>query len=80
MFENSIVVFIGVFNKAFKFKKKNVWSRARHFSSSLSSDKYLNLGSKSDLRAEILGSIVWYNAQFLLFMIIYGNLVLWGYN
>ncbi|KAK2572520.1 hypothetical protein P5673_002777 [Acropora cervicornis] len=34
----------------------------RHFSPSLPGDRYLKLGSKSDLRAEISGSIVWYNA------------------
>ena len=38
------------------------WSRGRHFSPSLPGDRYLKLGSKSDLRAEISGSIVWYNA------------------
>ena len=40
----------------------HVWSRGRHFSPSLPDDRYLNLGSKSDLRAEISGSIVWYDA------------------
>ena len=40
----------------------HLWSRGRHFSPSLPGDRYLKLGSKSDLRAEILGSIVWYNA------------------
>ena len=35
---------------------------------SLPSDRYLNLGSKSDLRAEISGKIVWCCAHFLLFM------------
>ena len=54
-----------------------IWSRGRHFSPSLPGDRYLNLGSKSDLRAEIPGSIVWYDAlaprprycsHFLLFM------------
>ena len=58
------------------------WSRGRHFSPSLPGDRYLKLGSKSDLRAEISVSIVWYNAlarvqrycaQFLLLMVIYGN-------
>ena len=38
------------------------WSRGRHFSPSLPGDRYLKLGSKSDLRAEILGSIVGYDA------------------
>ena len=39
------------------------WSRGRHFSPSLPGDRYLNLrSSKSDLRAEISGSIVWYDA------------------
>ena len=33
-----------------------------YFSPSLPEDRYLNLGSKSDLRAEILGSIVLYDA------------------
>ena len=37
------------------------WSRGRHFSPSLPGDRYLKLGSKGDLRAEISGSIVWYN-------------------
>ena len=37
-------------------------SRGRHFSPSLPGDRYLKLGSKSDLRAEISGSIVWYDA------------------
>ena len=40
----------------------HVWSRGRHFSPSLPGDRYLKLGSKSDLRAEISGSIVWYDA------------------
>ena len=40
----------------------HIWSRGRHFSPSLPGDRYLNLGSKSDLRAEISGSIVWYDA------------------
>ena len=41
-----------------------IWSRGRHFSSSLPGDRYLKLGSKSDLLAEISRSIdiVWYNA------------------
>ena len=39
-----------------------IWSRGRHFSPSLPGDRYLKLGSKSDLRAEISGSIVWYEA------------------
>ena len=38
------------------------WSRGRHFSPSLPGDRYLKLGSKSELRAEILGSIVGYDA------------------
>ena len=37
-------------------------SRGRHFSPSLPGDRYLKLGSKSDLRAEISGSIVRYDA------------------
>ena len=37
-------------------------SRGRHFSPSLPGDRYLKLGSKSDLRAEISGSIVRYEA------------------
>ena len=40
----------------------HIWSRGRHFSPSLPGDRYLKLGSKSDLRAEILGSIVRYGA------------------
>ena len=40
----------------------HIWSRGRHFSPSLPGDRYLKLGSKSDLRAEISGSIVRYNA------------------
>ena len=40
----------------------HIWSRGRHFSPSLPGDRYLKLGSKSDLRAEILGSIVRYDA------------------
>ena len=39
-----------------------IWSRGRHFSPSLPGDRYLKLSSKSDLRAEISGSIVRYNA------------------
>ena len=35
-----------------------VWSRGRHFSPSLPGNSHLNLGSKSDLRAEISESIV----------------------
>ena len=38
------------------------WSRGRDFSPSLPGDRYLKLGSKSDLWGEISGSIVWYNA------------------
>ena len=38
------------------------WSRGRHFSPSMPGDRYLKLGSKTDLRGEISGSIVWYNA------------------
>ena len=37
-------------------------SRGRHFSPSLPGDRYLKLGSKSDLRTEISGSIVRYDA------------------
>ena len=40
----------------------HTWSRGRHFSPSLPGDRYLNLGSKSDHRAEISGNIVWYDA------------------
>ena len=40
----------------------HIWSRGRHFSPSLPGDRYLKLGSKSDLRAEISGSIVGYEA------------------
>ena len=39
-----------------------IWFRGRHFSPSLPGDRYLKLGSKSDLRAEISGSIVRYEA------------------
>ena len=39
-----------------------IWSRGRHFSPSLPGDRYLKLGSKSDLRAEISESIVGYEA------------------
>ena len=38
------------------------WCRGRHFSSLLPGDKYVKLGPKSYLRAEISGSIAWYNA------------------
>ena len=31
----------------------HIWSRSRHFSPSLPGDRYLNLGSKSDHRAEL---------------------------
>ena len=60
----------------------SLWSRGRHFSPSLPGDRYLKLGSKSDLRAEISGSIVWYNALALCpevlcsFSCIYANKVL----
>ena len=37
-------------------------SRGRHFCPSLPGDRYLKLGSKSDLRAEISGNIVGYDA------------------
>ena len=40
----------------------HIWSRGRHFSPSMPGDRYLNLGSKSDLRAEISGNIVRYDA------------------
>ena len=40
----------------------HIWSRGRHFSPSLPGDRYLKLRSKSDLRAEISGNIVWYDA------------------
>ena len=61
----------------------HIWSRGRHFSPSLPGDRYLNLGSKSDLRAEISGSIVWYDALaprpevLLSFSAFYANNVLW---
>ena len=57
-----------------------IWSRGRHFSPSLPGDRYLKLGSKSDPRAEILGTIVWYDALaprpevLRSFSCIYGNL------
>ena len=60
-----------------------IWSRARHFSPSLPGDRYLKLGSKSDLRAEISGSIVGYEALaprpevLRLISCFYGNSVLW---
>ena len=62
------------------------WSRGQHFSPSLPGDRYLVLGFKSDLRDEISGSIVWYNALALRpevlrsFSSFYGNLVVWGYK
>ena len=40
----------------------HIWSKGWHFSPSLPGDRCLNLGSKSDLRAEISGSIVRYGA------------------
>jgi len=40
----------------------HIWSRGRHFSPSLPGNRYRKLISKSDLRAEISGSIVWYEA------------------
>ena len=61
----------------------HIWSRGRHFSPSLPGDRYLNLGSKSDLRAEISGSIVWYDALaprpevLLSFSAFYANNVFW---
>ena len=61
----------------------HIWSRGRHFSPSLPGDRYLNLGSKSDLRAEISGSIVWYDALaprpevLFLFSTFYANNVFW---
>ena len=61
----------------------HIWSRGRHFSPSLPGDRYLNLGSKSDFRAEISGSIVWYDALaprpevLRSFSWFYGNFVLW---
>ena len=60
-----------------------IWSRGRHFSPSLPSDRYLKLGSKSDLRAEISGSIVGFEALASRPEVLrpiscfYGNLVLW---
>ena len=62
------------------------WSRGRHFSPSLPGDKYLVLGFKTDLRAELSGNIVWYKALALRpevlrsFSSFYGNLVVWGYK
>ena len=61
----------------------HTWSRDRHISPSLPGDRYLNLGSKSDLRAEILGSIVWYDALaprpevLFSFSAFYANNVFW---
>ena len=61
----------------------HIWSRGRHFSSSLPGDRYLKLGSKSDLRAEISGSIVWYDALapcpevLFSFSAFYANHVFW---
>ena len=40
----------------------HIWSRGRHFSPSLPGDRYLKVGSKSDLRAKISVSIVRYDA------------------
>ena len=60
-----------------------IWSRGRHFSPSLLGDRYLKLGSKSDLRAEISGNIVWYDALaprpevLRSISCIYANQVLW---
>ena len=62
--------FLDIYRSCFMLKNRTEWmkgiclqwSRGRHFSPSLPGDRYLNLGSKSDLRAEISGSIVWYNA------------------
>ena len=59
---------------------------ADSFSPSLPGNRYLKLGSKSDLHAEISGSFVWYNALaprsevLRLILSVYGNLVLWVYN
>ena len=69
-----------------EFKKGicHVWSRGRHFSPSMPGDRYLNLGSKSDLRAEISGSIVWYEALaprpevLFSFSALYANNVSWA--
>ena len=61
----------------------HTWSRGRQFSPSLPGDRYLKLGSKSDLRAEISGSIVWYDALaprpevLLPFSAFYANNVFW---
>ena len=40
----------------------HIWSKDQHFSPSLPGNMYLKHGSKSDLRAEISESIVWYEA------------------
>ena len=62
------------------------WSRGRHFSPSLLGGRYQKLGSKSHLRAEISGSIVWYDALaprpevLRSISSFFGNLVLKGYN
>ena len=64
------------------------WSRDRHFSPSLATGVW-NLAPKATsgpkFRGESCGTTLWrhvqrYFAQFLLFMVIHGNLVLWGYN
>ena len=36
----------------------HIWSRGRHFSPSMPGDRYLKLGSKSDLQAEISLSLL----------------------
>ena len=60
-----------------------IWSRGRHFSPSLPGDRYLNLGSKSDHRAEISGNIVRYDALaprpevLRSFLSLYANNVFW---
>ena len=61
--------------------------RSRNFSPSLPGDRYLKLDSKSDLRGpksrgNSFGTTLWghvlrYCAQFLVFIVIYGYLILW---
>ena len=63
----------------------HVWSRSRHFSPSLPGDRYLNLGSWSDLRPKSrgasFGTTLWrhvqrYCSHFLLFM----QMMCYGYS
>ena len=62
----SIYIYIEV-DSYYKLTRKDerichTWSRGRRFSPSLPGDRYLNIGSKSDHRAEISGNIARYDA------------------